>query len=469
MPELGGVLAEIVARKRIDVAARLGGGAYEAMRARATPTRRSLKRALAQPRARFIMEIKRASPSSGVLRASADPINLARAFTGAADAISVLTDSPFFGGSLEDLATVRTAFPGPILAKDFVIDERQVAEARAHGADAILVMLSVLDDAEARSVMEEARRLNMDALVEVHDEAEMRRARDLGARLIGINNRDLRSLTVDIATTERLAPLAPANCVLVAESGIRDRRDVERLSSHVDAFLVGSSLMSAAAPAQAARALAFGVVKVCGLTNGDDAQSALAAGASYAGVVFAPGTPRAVTCAQAAPVIGAAREAGLASVGVFRNQGAAHVAESARAAGLDVVQLHGDEDDAYIADLRRSLKYTETWAVCPVGEALRQARADADRTVFDTQTPGGCGGTGVVFDWSRIAKREDLKSGILAGGLTPGNARTASRLGAYALDVGSGVEAAPGRKDVTKLRAFFDALRLDARGDATPC
>src|SRR5688500_17685728 len=187
MAEIDGVLGEIVARKRIDVAARLDGISIDELRSRAQPTRRSLRAALARPGARFIMEVKRVSPSEGTLRAGADPAMLARAYRGAADAISVLTDGPYFGGSFADLAAVRAASPVPMLCKDFIVDPRQVPEARRHGADAVLVMLSVLDDADARAVMDEARRLDMDVLVETHNEEEVRRAVALGAAIIGIN------------------------------------------------------------------------------------------------------------------------------------------------------------------------------------------------------------------------------------------------------------------------------------------
>jgi anthranilate phosphoribosyltransferase len=192
MTDPGGVLGEIVARKRVDVTARLAGVTLEALRARAAPTERSLAAALARPGARFIMEVKRASPSEGTLRQAVDPAAIARAYRGAADAISVLVDTPYFGGSYQDLRAVRAEFAGPILAKDFVVDVRQVPEGRAHGADAVLVMLSVLDDGAAAEIMAEARRLGMEALVEAHDAAEVRRAVALGAKLIGINNRDLR-------------------------------------------------------------------------------------------------------------------------------------------------------------------------------------------------------------------------------------------------------------------------------------
>ena len=462
MAEPGGILGAIVARKRLDVAARLGGRSLADLKSHTSPSTRSLAAALGKPGARFIMEVKRASPSEGMLRDAVDPAAIARAYRGAADAVSVLVDTPYFGGSYADLAAVRAVFDGPILAKDFVVDPRQVAEARLHGADAVLVMLSVLDDAAAHDVMAEAASLGMDALVEAHDEAEVRRAVALGARLIGINNRDLRTLEVDLAVTERLAPLVPGDRLIVAESGISGRADVERLASHADAFLVGSSLMKAPRPAEAARALAFGRVKVCGLTSAEDAQAAVSAGASHAGLIFVPNTPRAVTVDQARPIAATA----VPSVGVFRNERLMQVALTTKELGLAAVQLHGEEDSAYIKGLRNILpENIEIWAASGVDESVPE-RGGADRMLFDTAVAGRCGGTGIRFDWSRIAGRADLDRSLLAGGLNPGNARAAAALGAYALDVGSGVEASPGRKDPARLAAFFEALRPPARGDA---
>jgi len=232
-----GVLGEIIARKRGDVAARLNGVSFDP-----EPTKRSLKGALSKPGARFIMEVKKASPSghrSGV--AVSDAV---RAYAPIADAISVLTDAPYFNGSLDDLRTVRSLFDGPILAKDFVVDPRQVTEARAHGADAVLAIVAALADEEIAAIMAEAHRLGMDVLVETHDEIELKRALALGAEIVGINNRDLKTLKTDLGVTERLAPLVPQDRALVSESGVRERADVERLGPKGDAFLVGSSLMA---------------------------------------------------------------------------------------------------------------------------------------------------------------------------------------------------------------------------------
>jgi indole-3-glycerol phosphate synthase len=210
----------------------------------------------------LIAEVKHASPSKGLLISPFDPVAIARdyLFSGAS-AISVLTDAPFFRGSLEDLAAVRRLCREqrrevPLLRKDFIVDGYQVVEARAAGADSILLIVAALEEHELATLHAEAHRWGMEVLVEVHDEEEMRRAIGTGATLIGVNNRDLRTFSVDLATTERLALLKPSGALLVSESGIGERADVERLAAcGVDAMLVGESLITAADRRAAARQL----------------------------------------------------------------------------------------------------------------------------------------------------------------------------------------------------------------------
>jgi indole-3-glycerol phosphate synthase / phosphoribosylanthranilate isomerase len=457
-----GVLGEIAAAKRDELARRFDGISLDALRARTEPTTHSLASLLAQDGARFILEIKKASPSGGEIRPGADPAALARGYAGVADALSVLCDRAYFGGSLDDLAAARAEFDGPILAKDFFIDPRQVPEARIAGADAVLVMLSLLDDEHAREIIAEARRFGMDALVEVHDEAEMARALALGAPLIGINNRNLRDLSIDLAVTERLARLAPDR-VLVSESGIRNRRDVERLSPLVDAFLVGSSLMRAAEPAQAARALIFGRTKLCGLNSGASLRAARPA--AFAGFVFVAGSPRHVTAQDAAPLAGTARSLGMLPVGVFRDRPLEEVAEVARTLDLHAVQLHGREDGDYVEALRRRLPDSvEVWTALSVGRDALE-RPGGDRILFDN----GEGGTGRRFDWSLLIDNPDLLRGLIAGGIGPHNAREASAVGAYAIDVGSAVDESPGTKSPEKIADLFAALRPASRERTAAC
>ena len=262
--ETGTILDQIIARTARDLAdrKRLTTTSLLKQRAAARPPVVSFRAAVRGTGVSVIAEVKRASPSRGVFPIAIDPPEVARAYLeGGASALSVLTDEPFFQGSLADLESVAGVArsrlsPVPVLRKDFVVDPYQIVEARAHGADAILLIVAALDDGALDRLLAEAGAFGMDVLVEVHDEREMERALALDATLIGINNRDLRTFTVDLATTERLAPLAGPDVTLVGESGVFDRRDVVRLgAAGVSAVLVGEGLILQPDRASAVEAL----------------------------------------------------------------------------------------------------------------------------------------------------------------------------------------------------------------------
>jgi indole-3-glycerol phosphate synthase len=221
------------------------------------PRGREFREALGGSTPRVIAECKRRSPSRGVLRQSYDPAAIARGYEAAgAAAISVLTEPTFFDGSLDHLRTVRASVSLPLLRKDFIVSDFQILEARAAGADAVLLIVAALDDEALVHLLARARDAGLAALVEVHSEDEMQRAIAGGADVIGVNSRDLRSLEVSLAVFDRLAPLAPADVVLVAESGLRSGRDLTRLKAlRYDAFLIGERFMTAAQPGAALAAL----------------------------------------------------------------------------------------------------------------------------------------------------------------------------------------------------------------------
>jgi indole-3-glycerol phosphate synthase len=253
-----GILERIVAVKQEEVG-RLSGSRTELRRRaeRAEPARPFGPALSRRGEVAVIAEFKRRSPSAGTL-GGGDPAEVARAYAaGGAAAMSVLTDGSFFGGSLEDLQAARSAAALPILRKDFVLDETQIWEARAEGADAVLLIVRILDDVRLSLFLDLCRELRFSSLVEVHDAAEMERALAVGAPIVGINNRDLDTFRTDIAVSLELAPRVPADRIVVAESGIGFPGEVERLGeAGVDAILVGESLMRAGGGSAAVSKLA---------------------------------------------------------------------------------------------------------------------------------------------------------------------------------------------------------------------
>ena len=254
------ILDRIVATKRDEVTALQTRASRTELKARAEampPTRGFLQRLRATSEIALIAEVKKASPSKGVIRADFDPTAIATAYqTAGASCLSVLTDETYFQGHLSYLRLIREVVPLPLLRKDFVIDTAQIYEARVAGADAVLLIVSVLSPAQLAEFSQTAASLGLDALVEVHDREELEIAKAAGATLIGVNNRDLKTFNVRLETTEELLPHMPPGALVVAESGIHTRQDVERLAeAGAHAILVGESLMRADDIAAATRKL----------------------------------------------------------------------------------------------------------------------------------------------------------------------------------------------------------------------
>ncbi|CAX59912.1 Anthranilate isomerase [Erwinia billingiae Eb661] len=417
------------------------------------PSTRSFYHALQGARTVFILECKKASPSKGLIREDFDPATIAGIYKHYASAVSVLTDEKYFQGSFDFLPIVSAAITQPVLCKDFMIDPYQVYLARFYQADAILLMLSVLNDDQYRQLAAVAHSLNMGVLTEVISDEELERATALGAKVIGINNRDLRDLSIDLDRTRRLAPKVAHGVTVISESGINRYSQVRDLSHFANGFLIGSALMSEDDLSAAIRRVMLGDNKVCGLTREEDARSAHEAGAIYGGLIFAEGSPRQVDVEQARLVMAGAP---LKYVGVFRNNTVSDIVTYANALNLQAVQLHGDEDQTFVAALRAELPETvKIWKAFSIKESL-PARdwPHIDRYVLDN----GNGGSGKRFDWS-LLQGESLNNVLLAGGLGADNCVEAAQLGCAGLDFNSGVESAPGIKDASKIASVFHTLK----------
>jgi indole-3-glycerol phosphate synthase / phosphoribosylanthranilate isomerase len=484
MSEVPGVLGRIVMRTRERVEERRRAFPLSRLQGSApTPGggRRSFAAALARPGVNVIAEFKRRSPSRGVIREDLHPVKVAQAYEVAgAAALSVLTEEQFFGGSLEDLKEARGATLLPVLRKDFIVDAYQLWEAWYAGADAVLLIVAALSDRELATLQATAREIGLDALVEVHDREELHRALAVGARLIGVNNRDLRTMDVSLQTSLDLAPEIPDEVTAVVESGIKGPGDVRRLrDAGYDAFLIGEHLMAAPEPGVAleellrassarrwpgrsARRPARVGVKVCGITTVEDGLAAARLGADAIGLVFWPQSPRWVDRDKARQ-ISRALPPFVLRVGVFVDAPAETMVRLAEDVGLDVLQLHGQESPEDAARLtRRVIKALRVGPGFSAEEALRY-EGHAAGLLLDTRADGMPGGTGQPFDWSLARQvREKTAFLALAGGLTPENVHVAiTAVRPDVVDVSSGVEASPGRKDPEKMRAFLEAVRAE--------
>ena len=447
------VLAKIVADKAIWVEARKAQQPLASFQNEVVPSSRRFYDALQGARTAFILECKKASPSKGTIRDDFDPAAIAGIYKHHASAISVLTDEKYFQGSFDFLPIVSGIAPQPILCKDFIIDPYQIWLARFYQADACLLMLSVLDDEQYRQLAAVAHSLKMGVLTEVSNEEELERAIALEAKVVGINNRDLRDLSIDLNRTRQLAPRLGAGVTVISESGINSYAQVRELSHFANGFLIGSAMMEQDDLSAAVRRVLLGENKVCGLTRPEDSAAAHAAGAIYGGLIFVGSSPRAVDLPRAREVMAAAP---LRYVGVFRDADVNEVAATADALNLAAVQLHGSEDQRYIDALRGKLApRVEIWKALSVGATLpARDLQQVNKYVLDN----GQGGTGERFDWS-LLNGEKLDNALLAGGLGPDNCVAAAKAGCAGLDFNSGVESQPGIKDAGKLASVFKTLR----------
>ena len=476
-----GVLGQIAQRRRTDVLAELGDASIRAMRqdARGTPRARPFAERLAAPGLHLIAEVKRVSPSAGRLASAAvDVAAQARAYAaGGATAISVLCEGPHFGGSLDDLRVVREAVALPVLAKEFVVDPRQLPQLRAAGADAVLLLAALHPAARLARLVRQALDLGLEPLVEAHDERELERALRTAARVIGLNARDLRTLTVDPQRVVALASRVPGDRVVVAESGIRDAATVRDLRAlGADAVLVGEALMRAGHPEALARVLveagavpddpaaAAGapLVKICGVTDEAGLLAAVRAGADAVGLNVVPGTPRCLELREAAPLADLLRASRAGPtprlVAVTADASPAGLAAIVQALDPDVVQCSGDEPAEVVATVGRpvwktvhlerapepSLGRSDALAAVPdivAGITAWLATPPVERVLLDTAGGPYPGGTGVAVDRAVAAAVAREVPVILAGGLDPATVGEAVlAVPATGVDVASGTD-----------------------------
>ena len=485
---------------------------------------RGLAAALARPGLRVIAEIKRASPSRGPIAPALDPAALARAYAaGGAAALSVLTEPDFFQGSPDDLHRARAATELPVLRKDFIIDPYQVYETAALGADALLLIVRVLDDAQLHGLHALARQLGLDVLTEVHDARDIARANALGAPLVGINNRDLAHFKTDTGQATRLVGQLHPGCLPVALSGIRTADDIRRtLAGGITRVLVGETLVRASDPAATLRGWLAAApsagdltqrrrdaeekvgqaflpaplageltqrrrdaeepyachplanLKICGITARETAQLCAGLGVGALGVVFFPGSPRCVTPVQARGIFKGLPPS-VARVGVFVDRPADEVIAAAREAGLDTVQLHGAETAVTCRRVQqtgfRVIKVLKAGGTALVAAA--RALPSGVGVLVECGRGALPGGNGAVWQWQEAAPLAAERAFALAGGLTSANVLEATRRsGATAWDVSSGVERAPGVKDPAEIEALArrlrDALALGVLANRAP-
>jgi indole-3-glycerol phosphate synthase/phosphoribosylanthranilate isomerase len=457
---MANVLEKIVIDKREELIAREAKLPLETFKNNLKPSQKSLYDALNQTNAGYIFECKKASPSKGLIRPVFDLDEILAAYTTEAAALSVLTDEKYFQGTYDYLQYVTDRVDIPVLNKDFFVNTYQVYLARHYNADAILLMLSVLSDEEYRELHDVADSLSLDVLTEVSNTEEAHRAVALGAQIIGINNRNLRDLSTDLAATEHLVPLLRQlghQGVLISESGIYTRQDIARLAPLVDGFLVGSSLMAQENLLQAVQQLVYGTVKVCGITQIDHAQTIVQTPVSYLGLIFVPQSKRCVTAEQALHIT---EQVPGQYIGVFVNASIDNVVQIAKQCELYAVQLHGNEDNEYVLNLRNALpKNCQIWRAVGVTDTIPPIPNHCDRILLDCQVGEQSGGTGCAFDWSLLDDIDTATPIALAGGLSVDNIQEAIKTKADLLDLNSGVESAPGIKDINKINRVFELLR----------
>ena len=439
--------------------------------------------ALRQQDFNFICEVKKASPSKGIIAEHFPYLEIAKEYEVAgAAAISVLTEPDFFKGDKKYLQEIASTVKIPVLRKDFIIDEYQIYQAKVWGASAILLICACLDVPTLTKFRELADSLGLSSLVEAHDEQEVQMAIDCGARIIGVNNRNLKDFTVDVQNSVRLRNLVQDDVIFVSESGLETPEDIQVLrDNNIGVALMGETFMRSPNKVEKLAYL-YGPtyytpkVKMCGISKVETIPAVVDAKPDYMGLVFAS-SKRQVTVEQAKTLAeelhkqyAARYNSGadqsytdeIKTVGVFVNETLDNLVTIAEKVHLDAVQLHGDEDETFIQSLKEFTN-VEVWKAVQIrsaADAEKWIDSSADMLLFDAYHKDERGGTGEVFDWSALDEFE--RPFMLAGGIDSTNvARAIRTVRPYGIDISSGIET-EGVKDDEKMKAFTNIVRTIA-------
>ena len=475
------ILDTIVEATKIRVAQEKQVESPEAVKAAAlalpSDTGFPFEAALRQQDFNFICEVKKASPSKGIIAEHFPYLDIAKEYEVAgAAAISVLTEPDFFKGDKKYLQEIASTVKIPVLRKDFIIDEYQIYQAKVWGASAILLICACLDVPTLTKFRELADSLGLSSLVEAHDENEVQMAIDCGARIIGVNNRNLKDFTVDVQNSVRLRNLVQDDVIFVSESGLETPEDIQVLrDNNIGVALMGETFMRSRNKVEKLAYL-YGPtyytpkVKMCGISKVETIPAVVEAKPDYMGLVFAP-SKRQVTVEQAEILVEELHKQCInhydtkvvKTVGVFVNETLDNLVRIADTANLDAVQLHGDEDEAFIQSLKERTN-VEVWKAIQIRSAADVEKwidSSADMLLFDAYHKDERGGTGEVFDWSSLDTFE--RPFMLAGGIDSTNvARAIRTVRPYGIDISSGIET-NGMKDDKKITAFTKIVKSIGR------
>lgn len=418
------------------------------------PSNCSFEKSLSKSDLAFILECKASSLNDGLLTETYNPVSQAKHYEPFANAISVLTNAPYFKGQYEHMKSVKEKTQLPVLCKDFILSPYQVYLARYFGADAVLLIVAALNDQEIQKCIDTAHLLNVDIFAEINNEEELDRVLKFNIKIIGINNRNLHTLEIDTDTTKQLAPLIGKDKIVISASGIHSHRQIRELRPYVDGFLIGSALNKAHDVQKTLKEIIFGSIKICGITNLKDAQLVQQCGAKRAGIILAPKTPRCVNIETAQYLI---NEVPMEWVGVFMDQDLDEVVNTIKGLNLTVIQLAGKEDNAFRQSLKSLIGPNLTIIQKIELEDLNKVHTIqfADEYILDLPKDFKAFPTKMTYDLEKL-QTMDLSYVHFAGGINCENIKTIKKLNILGIDICSGIEFEVGKKDSSLLNRLLN-------------